>query len=236
MVIACDISPPPADAPPANPLATERPALPPIPEATVQALYYNLPPAELTSATGLYASPNRTEIVVPVEIPAGEIVYVMGRNATASHLRIVWGTGVGWVPVSFTDYNGEREELNALPVFQREPPACAEPITTQFSMNGEWTSDQKRRIAVVIDLFRSQYGSFPPSFLSLTVNGNLVDSTRRQIVEQGQFSLKDVVFTLPGYVQPGDSVGYVLDTTSDEQLAFMATIFDVPEHCNWDVK
>jgi hypothetical protein len=157
----------------------------------------------------------------------------MGRNATSSHLRIVWNTGVGWVPTSFTNYNGARDRLASLPVFTREPPGCAVPLTTQFGLNSRWTADVKRRIAVVVDLFRSRYGDFPRSTLALTVNGKDVDSSRRQIVEQGQFSLKDVVFTLPADVQPGDIVGYHLETTSTEPLTFMATIFAVPNECKW---
>jgi len=140
------------------------------------------------------------------------------------------------VPVSFTDYNGNRDKLEALPVFTHEPPRCAEPITTQFALNSTWTSDRKQRIAVVVDLFRTRYGDFPPSFLSLTLDGSAIAETRRQIVERGQFSLKDVVFSLPGYVQEGDVVGYLLDTTSDEPITFMATIFSVPEGCQWDTK
>ena len=208
----------------------------PFPTATPELLFYNMPPATLLYSTGLYASPSREEQTVPVEIPAEKTVYVMGRNDTGSHLRVVFGTGVGWVPVSFTDCNGNWDRLGSLPVFTREPPSCAAPITTQFRLNSPWTSDRKQRIAVVVDLFRSRYGDLPPSFLSLTVNGSEVESTRRQIVERGQFSLKDVVFTLPGYVQPGDTVGYLLNTTSDEPLSFMATIFNVPENCEWDTK
>jgi hypothetical protein len=90
-----------------------------------------------------------------------------------------------------------------------------------------------QRIAVVVDVSRSRFGEFPASSLSLTVNGQEVESSRRQIVERGQFSLKDVVFSLPGYVQQGDVVGYLLQTTSEEPLAFMATIFTVPEDCHW---
>lgn len=201
-----------------------------------ESFLYNLPAAILNTATGLYASPNRGEFVVPAEIPAGQTVFVMGRNATNSHLRVVWNIGVGWVPVSFTNYSGQTNFLEALPVFKREPPACAVPLTTQFNLNSQWGSDRKQRIAVVIDLFRSQYGDFPLSYLSLTVNDNLVNETRRQIVENGQFSLKDVVFTLPGNLQVGDRVGYFLETLSDEPLAFLATIFSVPENCNWEVK
>jgi len=220
--------------------ATEVPTSAKVPSPAVDvesiALVYNLPQATLTESTGLYASPNRIETVVPVEIPAGNIVFVMGRNATSSHLRVVWNTGVGWVPVSFTNYNGDREKLSSLPVFTREPPECAIPLITQFSLNSEWTSEnnQKQRIAVVIDLFRSTYGDFPSSILSLVVNGQEVESSKRQIVERGQFSLKDVVFTLPGYIQPGDTLGYVLHTTSDEPLAFLATIFSIPENCVWE--
>lgn len=198
--------------------------------------YYNLPQAILTEPTGLFASPNRAEWIVQVEIPVGDIVYVMGKNATSSHLRVVWNKGVGWVPVSFTNYNADREKMNSLPVFEREPPSCAEPLVTQFNLNNEWsnTSGQKQRIAVVVDLFRSTYGDFPISYLSLTVNGQEVESSKRQIIERGQFTLKDVVFTLPNYVYPGDKVSYFLDTASSESLAFMATIFSVPENCPWD--
>ncbi len=199
-------------------------------------LFYNLPQATLTESTGLFASPNRPEYVVNIIVPAGEIVYVMGRNSTASHLRVVWNTGVGWVPVSFTDYNANRERIKSLPVFQRDPPPCAVPLTTQFSLNSEWTSEnsQRQRIAVVVDLFRTRYGDFPTSYLSLTVNGTAIEESKRQIVERGQFTLKDVVFTLPDYIYPNDVIGYLLETNSDEELAFMATLFDIPEGCVWD--
>lgn len=203
------------------------------PTASPQPLFYNLPPATLTESTGLYASPNRSELTVPEPIPAGITVYVMGRNETSSHLRVVWNTGVGWVPISFTDYIGRPDKTSPLPVFTREPPACAEPLVTQTSLYSTWTSDRKQRVAVVVDLFRSRYGDFPPSYLALTVNGTVVESSRRQIVERGQFSLKDVVFTLPDYIKPGDVLGYLLDTSSDEDLSFKATIFSVPEGCRW---
>ena len=199
-------------------------------------LFYNLPGAVLTNASGLYASPNRAELIAPVPIPEGEPVFVMGRNATRTHLRVVWNTGVGWIPVGFTSYNNERDKMDALPVFEHEPPRCAVPITTQFGLNSQWETDVKQRVAVVVDLFRSKFGEFPQSSLSLTVNGFEVESTRRQIVEQGQFSLKDVVFTLDQDVQPGDSLGYLLDTASDEPLTFMATIFSVPSNCVWETK
>lgn len=207
-----------------------------LPNVEEGAIFYNLPQAILTEQTGLFASPNRAEWIVQAEIPVGDTVYVMGKNATDSHLRVVWGTGVGWVPVSFTNYNGDREKMNSLPVFKHEPPACAEPLITQFNLNSAWsnTGDQKQRVAVVVDLFRSRYGDFPTSYLSLTVNGNAVESSKRQIVERGQFTLKDIVFSLPNYLYPGDKVGYLLETTSDEPLAFMATIFSVPENCVWD--
>ncbi len=206
-----------------------------LPTVTPRAPSYNLPPASLTYSTGLYALPNRSELVAPITIPAGETVYVMGRNATNSHLRVVFGVNVGWVPVSFTDYNGRLEQLRILPVL-REPPTCAEPVTTQFGLHNTWTSDREQRVAVVIDLFRSRYGDFPPSSLSLTVNGREVSKTKRQIVERGQFSLKGIVFTLPDYIRKDDVLGYLMETTSDEPLAFVATIFRVPEGCKWDVR
>jgi hypothetical protein len=208
---------------------------PPTFGASQAATFYNLPPTKLTSATGLYASPNRSELIVTVAIPAGETVYVMGRNGNRSHLRVVWNTGVGWLPVSFTDYNGKREKLDVLPIFEREPPGCAIPITTQFGLNSKWTSNQKQRVAVVVDLFRSQFGNFPPTTLSLAVNGKEIENSRRQIVEQGQFSLKDVVFALPGDMQVGDTLGYLLQTSSKEPLTFMATIFSVPSNCKWKI-
>jgi len=200
---------------------------------TPEPLFYNLPPATLTTPTGLYASPNRGEFIVPATIPAGQTVYVMGRNATSSHLRVVWNTGVGWVPVSFTDYNGRRDRLNPLPVFEHEPPACAIPLTTQFGLNSTWKSDTRQRIVVIVDLFRSKYGDFPQTFLSLEVNDTVVTTSRRPIVERGQFSLKDVVFSVPQDLQSGDTVGYFLETRSDEPLTFMATIFSVPNNCQW---
>jgi hypothetical protein len=158
----------------------------------------------------------------------------MGRNATNTHLRTVWNTAVGWVPVAFTDYNGAIDRLTPLPVFEHEPPACAQFVTTQFNVNSTWPSASQQRIAVVVDLFRSQYGDFPISSIALTVNGAVVDSSRREIVERGQFPLKDVVLSLPADVQSGDQVGYLLEPPSTEALSFMATIFSVPQGCNWD--
>ncbi|MCL6429311.1 MAG: hypothetical protein K6V36_00445 [Anaerolineae bacterium] len=216
--------------PPTEPVA--RPTTPGA--ATPSPLFYNLPPATLTCATGLYITPNRPELIVSVMIPAGETVYVMGRNRNGSHLRVVWNTGVGWVPVSFTNWNGDRDRLGRLPVFSREPPGCVIPIATQFSVSNTWTSDREQKIAVVVDLFRTRYGDFPPSSMLLTVNGTKVESSRREIVERGQFSLKDVVFTLPAPVRPKDRVGYLLETSSDEPLSFMATIFSIPQGCVWE--
>jgi len=198
--------------------------------------FYNLPQAVLVENTGLYASPNGPQLVVSVEIPAGTTVYVMGRNGTQSHLRVVWNTGVGWVPTSFTNYNAQQALLDALPVFQREPPACVTPATTQFNLTSEWTYDGAglQRVAVIVDLFRSRYGDFPQSSLALKVNGQPVEESRREIVEHGQFSLKDVVFKPGNYLQSGDRLGYDLQTSSDEPLAFVATIFLVPEGCVWE--
>lgn len=228
----------PTEASPPIVLKEERPdigekgatSVPPVPPV------YNLPPAILIEPTGLYVSPNRHEHVVPAQIPAGQTIYVMGKNRTASHLRVVWSTIVGWVPVPFTDYNGRRVLLTRLPIFWHEPPTCAVPITTQFALSCNWVSDRRQRIAVVVDMIRSRYGTFPPSHLSLTVNGKEVQSTKRQITERSQFLLKQVVFTLPGYVELGDTIGYLLDTTSDEPLYFIAIIFIVPDGCRWDTK
>jgi len=210
-------------------------SLPPTPTVMWKAPSFNLPPSSLTHSTGLYASPNRSELISPITIPAGETIYVIGRNATSSHLRVVFDTSVGWIPVSFTDYNGRPEKLKILPIL-RDPPACAEPVATQFGMHNTWTSDREQRIAIVVDLFRSRYGNFPSSSLSLTVNGREVEKTKRQIVEQGQFSLKGIIFTLPDRIREGDVLGYLLDTTSNESMVFIATIFRIPEGCKWDVR
>jgi len=156
----------------------------------------------------------------------------MGKNATSSHLRVVWNRGVGWIPVSMTDYNGAKDKLAMLPTF-REPPPCAIQVTTQFALASTWRSDRKQRVAVVVDLFRSRYGNFPTSTLSLSVNGKEVESSRRSIVERGQFSLKDTVFSLPADLQPGDTLGYLLKTSSDESLTFVATIYSIPSGCQW---
>lgn len=214
-----------------EPTATPKPE----PEPTPEPLFYNLPETTMQYASVLYASPNRDDPIIPVPVPEGEKVFIMGRNSTQTHVRVVWNTGVGWIPVSFTDYNGQQARLAALPIFEREPPACAIPVTTQFGLNSTWTSDQNQKIAVVVDLFRSKYGAFPQSALALVVNDFYIDGSRREIVEQGQFSLKDVVLSLPQNVQPDDVVGYQLDTDSDEPLTFMATIFSIPSNCQWDI-
>jgi hypothetical protein len=194
---------------------------------TPERLVYHLPPAALTSATGLYASPNGAELIASATLPAGEIVYVIGRNSAGSHLRVVWIIGVGWVPVSFTDFNGRQEKLEPLPILS-EPPPGATPITTCYSPNSEWTSRYKQRIAVIVDLIRSRYGEFPPSSLSLTVNGREVEISRRDIVNQGgQFLLMNTGFPLSDDVEPGDKVGFRFKSVSTEQPAFIAIIYRV---------
>jgi hypothetical protein len=198
-------------------------------------LYYNLPALTLTEATPLYVSPKSLETISPVVLPTGETVFAMGKNATNSHIRIVWNTGVGWVPTSFTSYNGNATSMATLPVYKHEPPACVIPVTTQWNFNNTWTSNRRQRIAVVTDLFRAQYGDFPDSYISLTVNGISIESSRRQIKENGQFSLKDVILTLPGNLQEGDVLGYKFDTSSSEPLVFVATIFSIPQGCNWEL-
>jgi hypothetical protein len=221
--------------PPTEVIAEPSPVPAPTAEPEVaKSVFYNLPATTLLYATGLYASPNSNKLASPVELPSGEIVYVLGRNTMNSHLRVVWNTGVGWIATSFTEYNGQTEQLRTLPEFTRVPPPCADPITTQFNLNSTWISDGRRRVAVIIDVFRSEYGEFPASYLSLTVNGSVIGSSRREVVENGQFSLKDVVFSLPGYLQQGDQLGYQLETTSTEPLTFMSTIFSIPEDCQWE--
>lgn len=205
------------------PIQTWGPLTAPI--VTPQPLLYNLPTAILTAPTALYASPNNARSVVHEVLPAGEVVYVMGRTEAASHLRVVREVGVGWIPTSFTSYNGHPERLEVLPVLIRVPPACAEPLSTQFGLNSEWTNDRTRRIAIVVDLYRSRIGDFPASSLVLALNGTEVENTRHEVGGRGQFLLKSDLFLLPQDVQPGDRVGYVLDTTSSEPLTFVATIF-----------
>lgn len=199
-----------------------------------QSVFYNLPSTILVASRGLSVSPKSSQLISPVELAEGETVYVLGRNTTSDHLRVVWNTGVGWLPTQSTTFNGQRDQLEALPEFTRVPPPCAQPIATQFNVHATWTSDGRHRVGVIIDLFRSQYGELPSTYLSLTVNGSIVGSTRRDIIENGQFSLKDVVFTLPGYLQTGDQLGYMLETTSDEIPTFIATIFSIPENCQWE--
>jgi hypothetical protein len=241
LMTACSASGPPtetqstADAMEANNGTSTNAILEPTPTPLpAPSLSYELPPTRLTVATCLYASPNRDTCIVPAAIPSGEWIFVMGKNATSSHLRAVWNTGVGWVPTSFTEYIGQPALMAALPVFEREPPVCAEPITTQFGLNSEWVSDRHQRIAVIVDLFRSKYGTFPASSLALRVNGVVIERSRRAIVEQGRFSLKDIVFSLPQDIQPDDRLGYDLQTSSDEPLTFMASIFGIPANCVWD--
>jgi len=131
--------------------------------------------------------------------------------------------------------NGKRKELAQLPVFEHEPPACAQYVVTQNSLRSKWKSLKKQEVVVVVDLFRSRYGPFPKSYLSLMLDGKRVDTTRREIVENGQFSLKDVVFKLPDQIQVGQVLAYELETKSTEPLTFVATIFRVPPDCTWKI-
>ena len=222
---------------PQNPLRPEPTSMPdPTPTSappTPDVPPFTLPSATMTTNGELYVSPYRAESIAT--IPTGQKVYILGRNATGSHLRIVWNTRIGWVPVSFTNYIGQRASMSLLPVFTREPPACAEPITVIIGAHGEWISDRYQKIAIVVDLFRARYGPFPRSSLTLKMNGAPVDYSRREIVEQGQFLLKDVVFALPHDAQPGDTIAFILDTSSEESLTFMATYFGIPGNCRWDI-
>src|SRR5690349_7285605 len=115
ILMACSLGTPAGgEAPPPAIAPTENTPVPQEPNPGVEETadyFYNLPQATLTDPTGLFAAPNRPEWIVQTEIPAGDTVYVMGKNATGSHLRVVWHTGVGWIPVSFTNFIADRDKM-----------------------------------------------------------------------------------------------------------------------------
>ena len=222
--------PPAATVPTCAPEPATTVAEPSKPKPSLEPILYNMPSTTLVSDAGLYVSPNRAELIVQAAIPAGETVYVMGRNVTDTHLRVVWHTGIGWGPLSFTDYNGQRRRGEALPIIARELPGCAVPITTQFDLDSKWTADQSQRVVILVDLFRSEYGGFPPSSLSLTINREEAEGTKRTILSQGQFLLIDHQFG-PILLKQCDRVGYLFRPVTQETLMVTATVFRVPEGC-----
>jgi len=107
---------------------------------------YGFPTARVNARIGLYASPNRSDLVGSDSIPTGTTVYLMGRNSSGSHMRVVWRTRVGWIPTSVIVYNGDRAGTDILPILAWEPPACAEPITPQLDLDDTWTSKKSNEL------------------------------------------------------------------------------------------
>jgi hypothetical protein len=70
-----------------------------------------------------------------------------------------------------------------------------------------WIASEEDRIVIVVDLLRSKYGAFPPSTLSMTINGSEVASSTQALIGDGQFLLLNEQFG-PISVRPGDRVGY----------------------------
>lgn len=97
-------------------------------------------------------------------------------------------------------------------------------------------SDRTQDIVIVVDLLRPEYGALSDTSLALEVNGEIQESTRRLIVEKGQYLLKGIVFTPSKKLQPTDKIGYHFETAGNIEVFFTAIIVGVPSNCEWDLR
>lgn len=108
-------------------------ALPPSLGQSVEV--HGLPPSLIERETYLLASPNHEELVVAATLPAKETIFVIGRNPSKSHLRVVWHNAIGWVLTTSTGYRNHLHMLDSLPIIKHEPPSCTQILATQFDLN-----------------------------------------------------------------------------------------------------
>ena len=182
----------------------------------------------------LLSQPPLTPDVQPLlitQLPAGTYLVVLAVDEqTKSYFRVIWPCGehtfVGWVDASAIRYSTRR--ANPKPA----PPGCARAMLTASLLDDVWISTVSGHIAVVADLYREVGGTpFPRSFYYLTRNGRELRDKERRFETSGPFLINGVV--LGADVRNGNAIGFSVITSSDEELHFFGTVYEVPEGCDF---
>lgn len=194
---------------------------------------YNLPRATLLYSTARYVSPNRGDPLMHEIILEGTQVFVVGRNHMRTHLRVIWDNKIGWIPVSFTDYNARQTHLSTLPIVGPELSECAVPIESSFSANNRWVSSDEQRIVITVDMMRPRSNEHRQSSLIFKVNGVEVKPEIHEIVRQKGVMVLGEVFTPLQKLNVGDVIEYEFISANDAPFTFIATIFQIPFSCVW---
>jgi hypothetical protein len=167
-----------------------------------------------------------------VTIPKNARVVVFDiDNVEKRWYRVLWACDdfayAGWVPkdtVRFFDRNANPKVA---------PPACVNSVTTLETLDVAWKSTiQAKRMVVVVDLFRAPDKTRYQSFFYLTRNGKDVKDKDREIQTEGPFLLNGEVINTS--IAPGTVVGFDL-TRPNPSIRIFATVYQVPEGCQWDV-
>jgi len=170
-----------------------------------------------------------------VTIPQNARVVVFDiDNIKKQWYRVLWACDdfayAGWVPVDAVKFFSHNVNPKAA------PPGCVKTMATISSVDDTWTSTVRSKIVAVFDLFRKPSGTLiPPSFIYLTRNGRELSDRGRQFTTSGPFLLNGVVIsTGTTDIQPGTEIGFSLVSPTSEPLRFFATLYSVPEGCQWD--
>jgi len=169
-----------------------------------------------------------------VTIPKGARVVVFDLdNVQKSWYRVLWSCDTfnfaGWLPkasVKFFDKNANAKVA---------PPACIQTLGTIDSVNKTWTSPKQGRIAVALDLYRKPSTSaYPESFFYLTRNGKELRDKDREFKTAGPFLLNGMV--IGADLSKGTVVGFeIVGPNADkEPVLFFATIYLIPDGCQWN--
>ncbi|MCS6871839.1 MAG: hypothetical protein NZ571_10315 [Anaerolineae bacterium] len=171
-----------------------------------------------------------------VTIPKGARVVVFDidnviKDRNSKWFRVLWACDsfafAGWVPVSAV-------RLPPIRVNEKvAPPGCAIPLAIIDSIDGVWESTYRGKISAVIDLFRNPTGTFYPSaFLYMTRNGRELRDRDREFKTSGPFLLNGVVIQTE--VQRGTEIGFTIVGGNREPVRLFATIYAVPQGCEWN--
>jgi hypothetical protein len=175
---------------------------------------------------------NTANPMVLVTIPKDARVIVFDiDNVERKWYRVLWACNdeayAGWIPVDAVKfYKG-----NANP--KVAPPACVQSKATLDSVKATWKSDFAGRMVVVVDLFRPPDNTKYQSFFYLTSNGSDVHDKDREIRTEGPFLINGEVVNVLKATK-SMVVGFHF-TKANPAIRLYATIYRVPDGCEWAV-
>lgn len=232
--------------PPATSISTVRPTttlvptpkpLPtptPIPTRNVDGAFPLISNTALKADVALRHRPNGAAL--SPTISRGQSVALLGKaqgDKGQWWYRVIWANNqkdfIGWIAADSTNF--PQDKLADL----RPPPVCARYLGITQNFDG-WQNTKEQAIVVLADLYRlNPQGDFPVSTLLITIDGQEQTKSSRPIVStRGQFLLGRGTAVNIGTIKATSKIGFLLKTPSKENITLFATIFAVPDGCEFE--